>query len=724
MVRFNGAYLGTLIRDEVTGYTRFTVKVFDEALIRNRFASVLCEGNIPRFPLYAPLEIWAEEESIIWQGEPSYRYMVRECRISDKDQAAALSFISGPYFKGLGPKKAEKILSLCGGRIFEAVKDPGFAKALIENGIPEKNALSFIRKVSEFQGKTRTLYYIVQRGGTYENAEALYERFGEDLISEIEKDPYQMQLFGLPYSIVEKAARDSGVRANDMTRLRAIVLEAFRLAEGAGNTAMTFSSLMERIRQIEERANMGYVSHPFYVAASLFAPGSFFKVVRAGGEDLIYRLPVYESEKSIGDGIFRLLRTSRLLIPEEGLPGAFHEALSFLGPEQMGAVDLIRRSGVSILTGAPGTGKTTVVNSLINALHACSPALEIFLCAPTASAAKRLREKTGRSAMTIHKMLGIQAYGEHSQAKNEYDQLPYDVIIVDEASMVGVDLMARLIKAVKNGALILLVGDTNQFPSIDPGNVLYDCIKAGVPYFSLTKRYRQEGNSIIKENSDRILLGDSALEEDSSYMVIKAKDTAEMKELARKYMAIHYDPASPYLTRLYTPVRNEKYEVSSTVLNREFHDIYGNKDAKELVYGGTTFSVGDPVIFTRNNYEYGYINGDEGVITDVSEGSMEIRNADGEYITVDGLLLGDVDLAYCLTAYKSQGAECDTSIVLVPAEPSSMLERRLPYVTGTRARKMQIFITENGALKKAIETDRAGDRKTGLSKFLLSLDAG
>ena len=723
MKKFYASYGKTYSRDEKTGETVFSVYVRDESLIRNMFGSISCRGVIPRFPPGLPLYIEAEEEKYINYGIEKYSYAVKRCDITDGDRAASLSFLSGPLFKGIGPSAAEKIFEAAEGRIFEAVRKPDFDQVLMDSGLTRAQAVSFTALVKSFLDKTDVVYYTTARGGSYQDAENIYKVLGPAYREHLEENPFAMQVFGLPYSVMEKTAKEQGFLSFDKRRLTALIFEAVRRSEGGGNTACTFHELMEEIRDIEDRANMGYRTLPIYIASCLVSSPGLFALKVFDGSTYIYRKRICDAESSAAEDIRRLLNT-RIPLVDDVSSEDIREDVEFLGSEKNGILSLIRETGLCILHGGPGTGKTTTVNIIIRIILSCVPGCKICLCAPTASAAKRLREKTGMNAQTIHKTLGIRPCGDRFQCKDQYDQLDHDVIIVDEASMIGTELMALLLRAVKNGSLVMLVGDTNQYPSIDPGNVLYDLIKYGIRSFELTKRHRQEGSPVIVENSGRILAGRTDLKLTGDYEMIRTDTDRETADECIRLMKEHYDAKHPWDTRMFIPVRNEKYMVSTTQLNRVFHDMFADSRAPHVTYGGTVFSVGDPVTFTRNNYDGGYINGDEGVVVSVSGSRMSVMNTEGELVEVSGAVFADVELAYCITAYKSQGGECDTGIIVMPLSPASMLERTLPYVTTTRARRKNILVTQKNAFELSVRNDRKGVRRTGLSYMLKAPRAG
>ena len=234
--------------------------------------------------------------------------------------------------------------------------------------------------------------------------------------------------------------------------------------------------------------------------------------------------------------------------------------------------------------------------------------------------------------------------------------------------------------------------------------------------------HRQSGESLIIENASRIRSGNSELTTGDDFKIIKVENQDELKETAISYMKKYYDKANPYKVRLYSPVKKRTYNICTHSFNKALQEEYSNKD-REFIYGYTRFYIGDPVIFSRNNYKTGYCNGDEGVIIDILDDNRGLLvKIDDDTIAIEGDDLLDIDVAYSITTHKSQGSECETAIVVVPAEPKGMLDRSMIYVAITRAKKNVIVISENDAFITAIKSDKKSIRKTSL-KTLIERDS-
>ena len=309
------------------------------------------------------------------------------------------------------------------------------------------------------------------------------------------------------------------------------------------------------------------------------------------------------------------------------------------------------------------------------------------------------------------------------QYNNEHNQLQYDLIIADEFSMVDSELCSMLLTGIKQGSMLLIVGDENQLGSVGAGNVLHDLMKSQtIPFVRLTNVYRQQEGSAIIENSIRIRQGRCDLLEDDTFRIIRANNQEEMQKITLDLMK--NTDASKYNIKLYSPIKKEKFPVSTFNLNNQIHSMLDFRKEESIVYNKTVFSRGDKVIMLSNNYKVGYLNGDEGKIVNIFHFEsyltpvVEIQLYDGTIFQIYGENLEDMALAYAITIHKSQGSECDTSLILLPLKPNGMLERSLVYVGITRAKQKNIIISEKNALEKGIFSNKCIMRTTGLAYLL------
>ena len=329
-----------------------------------------------------------------------------------------------------------------------------------------------------------------------------------------------------------------------------------------------------------------------------------------------------------------------------------------------------------------------------------------------------MSECTGRKATTIHKLLNIRPFESKTGAYSK--KLTADMIVVDESSMIDTFIMSRLLSSVKSGALLILLGDKDQLPSVSAGNVFEDILSSGlVETCYLTSVFRQDSRSLIIENSHKVLNGDSRVKCDKTFKIREFSSEADMIVAARNVAAQCID--KEYGFKLYTPSKNRKFASGTIQMNRILQSLYHHGEADHVSYGQYDYMVGDKVLFNRNNYEKGYFNGQEGIIRDIQTHNNTVHvsiETDEGRISLAGLELSDIELAYAMTAHKSQGSECDNAIILIPKEPASLLKNRLLYVEITRARHGVLILCEKGALQAAVGRRGQIIRNTGLRELL------
>ena len=729
---FFGVFERLLFQDERTGESVFTISAQADLPV-NDYGNVVCRGVIQRFPKHTPLEI---EGELITDDQPYVA--VAKCAAKSGSEAAAIMFLTETRFEQIGPATSAEIVRRFGADIFGFVGREDAVKELCTiRGITKKTALQFVSRLKALRIEQELLEYITSYGGTFEDARYIFDKYGLDSITQIEKNPYILRYLSVPYTVCESIAKEKGIGQFDPRRIAALLDECFRQNTGRGNTCMTFATLIRIADRIERDSNSGWQTNPFFLGAELVKGlGTRYKARKEGDVHYFYTDEMEQLERRAAEQTTRLLNSGQ---PCPDDPARIKEIEDMRGiayaPEQKEAFRLLQKGGVALLTGGPGTGKSTVIDGLILYYEKAFPKADVALCAPTANAAKRLRETTGRNAQTIHKLLDIRPYSDTEyESKDEYDQLHHGLIIVDEASMIDIKLFHMLLCAVKNGALLILSGDEDQLRSVGPGNVLHDLLSNDrIPKCRLTKVFRQDEQSEIVQNSQRIRQGDTSFVEafardrkhHDRYFIGRVHTEEELERASISMMKRLYDPSDPQKTRLFTPVRKQKYIYSTVNLNRILQGIY-NSGPKEdtLTYGGTTFAKGDPVIFIRNNYQSGYINGDEGVVKAIVDGDTRHRSllveVDGETIAVTGKDIDDLDLAYTLTTHKAQGSECETAVIVVPEQPKSMLCRSMIYVAATRAKTRNVFLVQNYALEEAIRNERQEIRVTGLNACIES----
>ena len=706
-------YAKTLYRDERSGYTLFAAKTEDRSLFLSSYGTIAIKGMIQYCPPETPLEIVCEEK----EENGNQYYEMESYQIGSKVWEDTKSFLSSSLFDGIGEKKAEEFLRLADGDIFSFSRQENAVEQLTLIGIKKAKAQQAVQKINEMSEIKDIFSYLLTYGGTYEMAVDIYKKYRNGTVKKIKENPFLLLDIRIPFHLCEHLACSLGMSMYDNRRLSGLIDTAFRNNKAMGNTKMTFHRLCQLCHMIESQANAGRNTRPFYLAAALVENG--YLIIKEDGEIYLYEKKWFSMEKTIAEHIERLtVKEKKKKIDRMVIEEIEKECSITYARGQRSAFSLLESPGIKILTGGPGTGKTTVINGLIMAFEKLYPDGSIRLCAPTGCAAKKMAQSTDRKAQTVHKLLDVKPYGDYMmQEKDEYDQLDVDLLIVDECSFVDTELFWMLIRAVKNGSILLLVGDEDQLLSVGPGNILHDLLEIDfIEKCRLTETFRQKKESSHYENAKRIKTGETKLLTGSDCAIIRCHTEEEMQESAREHFLKYYDREAPEKVKMFSTVKKEKYKIGTRNINNLMHQEYG-KEKEEICYGNKRFSVGDPVMFCENNYKIGTFNGDQGVVIRIEQdgfGKKLLVKTDIGVIEISGSEFREIELSYAITTHKAQGSECEIAIILLPKKPANMLERSLIYVAATRAVNQNIFIVQEDALEIGIQTRRIHERKTGL----------
>lgn len=550
--------------------------------------------------------------------------------------------------------------------------------------------------------------YLSQRfrelGGNDDQVDAFCEWYGtKSGYKEYQKSKYIVALFGIPFEAVERVA--NGHQYEPM-RIEALCSAAYLSIQSSGSTYATLSQLIHRCWAIERRAGV------YEKTSALLLGASIQKQFKIDGVK-IYSPYMWKLEKSIAKSIKKICRTApTTTISPEQISSIEHELHIEYDDTQRDAFGILSHP-IGVLTGGPGTGKTTLIRGLILAHEQTGRPL--VLCAPTGKAAQQIRLATGRRAETIHKTLSIRPYMLGGYTAEEGSIPDGALVIVDEASMLDTEIAECLVRAAADAqAQILFVGDADQLESVGAGSVFRDLVLY-FPVVRLDTIHRNAGT--IAKNAHFIKTGDwGKLIRDKSFITANLPTS---DEIVKNALAIHqakYSPAAPHDVKIFTPVKSPQYITSTAKINSALHTLYHSQD-KALKVGDKLFSVGEPVIITRNDYDLGLLNGDEGVVVGISENLLRVRVGD-ETVDISDEALQYVELGYAVTVHKAQGSSCKMAIILLPSEPVCMVTRRLAYVAVTRAEKRVVILHECYSLEMAIMDENTRPRQTGLIERL------
>lgn len=670
-----------------------------------------------------------------WVTHPDYgeQFSVTHTeRTLPKKVSAVFSYLASGIISGVRESTARKIVDKFGEKSLEVIAVSPEKLATVR-GI----SLAKAKKISESflirQDAAQTVIFLQEFGVKPNLALRVYKIFGQKAVDLIKENPYILcdSVERIGFKEADRIASEMNFPKNRPERIAGGIKHTLTYAALSGHTCLKFTDLTVRCASF-----LGCTEDE--VTSVIYSLRDDGKLVFEG--DFVY-LPLYfKMEETAAVKLCELLSISKPLtdnldINVEKICKSHSISLS---PLQKEAVRLANNGGAFIITGGPGTGKTTIMKIIMELFE--KNEYKIALCAPTGKAAKRLSLSCGAEAKTLHRLLEVEVSDSESQhfARNEYNPIDADVVIVDEMSMVDIVLFASLLKALKRGTCLIMAGDVDQLPSVGAGNVLHDIIESGtVPYLKLDEVFRQAEESRIVTNAHRINKGQMPLENDSK------TDFFFMPRSPKEALSTICELCSGRLTKAYgfdavndiqvlSPSR--KGVVGTVNLNRVLQSCLNppSSDKKEKSFGEKTFRVGDKVIQTRNNYDmvwssadtdeegFGIYNGDIGTIIDISSKNknMRILFDENKLVDYDFSSAEDLDIAYALTVHKSQGSEWSAVIVPVCSFPPMLMTRNLLYTAITRARLLVILVGSLDNVRKMVENDKVQLRFTGFERRL------
>ena len=731
----NGTFIRYKKRNEKTGASEF---VLQKEMTEGGSPYVVIRGILPRYPKGTPITVELRDKlaaPVKTAGEKREDAVKQPLCINSSlyEGSTELSekFLSSGNFPQIGPEAARAIINVTKGKIFSLSNEETVVSAIKSTvrNIKKEDIESCLRRLKALKRfedlykwlreKTKECEALIKTddySGIYECATRSFEDHGINAKEIIQENPYVLLNYQAPLCLSEYLAKKAGIEMCDKKRIRAITMNSMICFRNSGNTSVPFHSLYSRIKAKEAKIKDGYKTSALFIAEEVLSDRYVFDddTLQVSFRD------DYLDEKSIADNIMRLEATGTdnqddmvSIADIESITGnAYSE-------DQKTVFEALKKNGVKCITGGPGTGKTTLLNGLLTKYRIENSKKSITLCAPTGKAASRMKETTGLPAKTIHSLLGIVPY-QSKESLPPVKKLESGLVVVDECSMVDISIMARLLKSLPNDTLLILMGDSDQLESIGAGNVFGDVINSGkVPVYRLTTVHRQDADNPIVKNSKKVMEGDSRLFETADFKIIRAKNEEELSKKASEYAAALYRKKSE--ARCFVPTKKSKFLSGSIQINASIQNSLVGEDFDCVIYGPYRFAKGSPVIFCRNNYERGYINGQDGVVTDVQKHGETCRVticSDGEEYNLKDSELADIELSYSITAHKAQGSETEEAVILVPKNPESMLLRRLLYVEITRAKKKVTIFSEGSALEEAISDKREYKRNTMLPKML------
>ncbi len=727
-----------------------TVKGYVEEIIFRNIDNGYCvllinAGNnlVTAVGVFPPVE---EGEYLEMNGEHvvnnkfGEQFNVSECKIVQPDSLESIyRYLSSGLFYGVGDVTAKNIVNTFGVKALEIIENDPVKLAQVK-GLSLKKAMAINEAFIVHKEQQATILYLQNFEISLNLALKIYKAYGDGTKRIIEKNPYQMveDVDGVGFITADKIALKMGF--DQYSRFRITAGIGHVLQEGASKNGHTYLERREVVSEVCRLLKMNEEEYRYMVDGIILDNVVMGKIViiEENGEECVMLTRMYENENGIARCLADMLVNAEEIDLNIDVDIEEYQKTNgiALHSNQIDAIKNCVKYGVNVITGGPGTGKTTIVNCILNILK--KQYMRTVLCAPTGRASKRLAEATGEDAKTIHRLLDLDFTGGRGHfTYNEDTKLDADVVIVDEVSMCDEYVFYALIRAIKRGGRLILVGDKDQLPSVGAGNILADIISSGlVPVNYLTYIYRQSDDSLIISNAHKVNEGKMPTIDNKSkdFFVDAQTDTADMLknciDLVTKRLP-SFAKLSPRDIQVLCPTKKGVIGVEN--INIEMQKALNPPDpAKgELRAGMNIFRVGDKVIHTVNNYQMewlspdglsgtGVFNGDIGYIIEVNKSapSLKVEFDDGKIATYKQENLDEITLAYAISIHKSQGSEFPAVIIMVSGGNPFLMTRNLLYTAITRAKQIVVIEGSKESLAKMVKNDYTAKRNTLLTQFL------
>lgn len=728
-MELTGTVKAIIYRSEDTGFT--VLELTNEA-----GEDMTAIGEMPLAGVGERVELTGQ-----WTEHKTYgrQFRAETCKtLAPATLTALKNYLASGLIKGVGESTAQAIVQTFGMETLDVLeKEP--ARLAEVPGIGQIRAQTIGASYGAQLGLRDIMLGLQKYGVTIGQAMKLYKIYGELCLAKIEENPYRLidDVEGIGFKTADAIARNGGVEPDAPYRLRAGLKYTLQWARQEGHTYLPREKLVEVAAGLLQ-ADIAPVERTL---TELLLEGQLIQE-QLPGEDGIFLPGMFRTEQDCALRLLRLQGQSALdnpfFRPKAQIARLEQQLDITLAPAQRQAVELALKAGALVITGGPGTGKTTILRFVITLLEEMGT--EYALCAPTGRAAKRMGEATGRDASTIHRLLEY-SYGEGGFGRNAENTLLADVVIVDEMSMVDVPLMAALLRALTPGTRLIMVGDSDQLPSVGPGNVLRDMVDSGqIPVVRLTEIFRQSGRSAIVTNAHRINEGQMPILEGLEDFGFEPME--EQEAVIRRLIALNSGKAAKLgaqesLQDIQVLAPMKKGPLGVYNLNKRLQEAL-NPPAhkkKERKYGDVVFREGDKVMQIKNDYRLawtrslphqppemgeGVYNGDLGTIMsiDLYDQTLEVLFDDGRSAVYSFSMLEELELAYCISIHKSQGSEFPIVLLPLLGGPPMLLNRNLLYTAVTRARHMVCILGRQSCIQQMVRNNQVKRRYSGLARFL------
>ena len=681
-----------------------------------------------------------------WKTHPRYGQQFQADHWEKVDPATLEGiekYLGSGMIKGIGPTYARRLVDAFGLETLTILSQEPHRVLEVE-GIGAARARGIMQAWEAQRGMQDIMVFLQGHGIGAVLALKIYRFYGLDTIRRVKDNPYALarDIYGVGFVLADRIAARLGISGDFPLRVQAGVLHVLKEFVDQGHCFVLFSALIRNAASLL-RVGEGVIED---AVEKLAASGDVILEQTTSEERAhVYLADLYRAEQRVAEALHRLLSSPSVTLGggRKSVPGSTAEPRELIGltdlelidqsfaileEEQQEAVRQALQQKVLVITGGPGTGKTTLLNSLLALLRRAK--FSFVLAAPTGRAAKRMAESAGEEAMTIHRLLEYNPH-EGGFQRSEDRPLEADVVIIDEASMVDLALMDNLLSAIDRHSHLVLIGDVDQLPSVGPGSVLRDLIDSGmIPVVMLRRIFRQDRHSLIVANAHRILQGQSLVtQSDNSErdFILLARESEEeilqsLKELVKEKLPRTLNLAADEIAhaiQLLTPMHRGM--LGTIQLNREMQSLL-NPIGDSLQRGEILLRANDKVMQLRNNYDKGIYNGDLGRITDIDrkEGKVHVDFYD-KTVEYNDDELDEISLAYATSIHKSQGSEYPVVVIPLHMSHYMMLHRSILYTAVTRGKKRVVLVGSRRALAMAIQNVRLERRYTGLKDKLAKL---
>lgn len=732
----NGFVEKVVYRNAENGYTVVNISVEGDDVVCTGYFSDITEGD----------QIIAEG-SFVEHKQYGIQFTVASYEIKEPETSVAMEkYLGSGIIKGVGPALSAKIVKKFGDETFNIIEREPERLAEIK-GITEKKAIEIGSQFEEKKEFRNAMIFLNQYGVSNALAMKIYKEYGIKVMKIVRENPYRLadDIAGVGFKTADEIALRMGFSPESSMRMKAGISFALSMAASNGHTYLLYEDLYEESKRLLGISEAEFENDIYELTIER-------KIVlkEVKGERRVYNNNLYYMELTVARKLLDLNAKSEnnYKVMEAKVKEVEAKTGIKLGDLQRKAVYEAVESGLVIITGGPGTGKTTTINAIIKLFEMQN--MEILLAAPTGRAAKRMTETTGMEAQTIHRLLELNGNPEEGGSmrfeRNELNPLEADVIIIDEMSMVDIYLMYSLLKAVTVGTRLILVGDVNQLPSVGPGKVLKDIISSEkFNVVRLSEIFRQAAESDIITNAHKINAGQSIRLDNKSkdFFMLSMSSSIQIQRALVSLIAEKLPPyvnATKYDIQVLTPSRKGELGVENLNKILQLYINPPSTDKRERQWGEVIFRENDKVMQIKNDYQIewkivtkkgltikegsGVFNGDCGIIREINEfaGTVTVEFDEGKLVEYTGATLEELELAYAITIHKSQGSEYPAVIIPLLNAPRPLLNRNLLYTAVTRARKCVTIVGSENSVNEMIQNESEMKRNSGLVDSIIEME--